>query len=51
MALVTYFVASRLPDAPLWLALVTRSLAWLLFPALLWVTGFLSAAERQKLRL
>jgi O-antigen/teichoic acid export membrane protein/glycosyltransferase involved in cell wall biosynthesis len=46
---VTYIVASRLPDAPLWLALVTKSLAWLLFPALLWVTSFLNSAERQKL--
>jgi O-antigen/teichoic acid export membrane protein/glycosyltransferase involved in cell wall biosynthesis len=50
LALVTYFVASWLPDAPLWLALVTRSLAWLLFPALLWMTGFVSAEERLKLR-
>ena len=50
VALVAYFVASQLPDAPLWLALVTRSLAWLLFPALLWWTGFLSAEERVKLR-
>jgi O-antigen/teichoic acid export membrane protein/glycosyltransferase involved in cell wall biosynthesis len=50
IALVTYFVASRLPDAPLWLALVTKSLAWLLFPALLWVTGFLSAPERKQLQ-
>lgn len=49
VALVTYFVATRLPDAPLWLAVVTKSLAWLLFPALLWMTGFLSAVERQKL--
>ena len=49
IAFVTYVVASALPDAPLWLALVTKSLAWLLFPALLWVTGFLNAAERQKL--
>lgn len=50
IGLVTYFVTARLPDAPLWLAAVTKSLAWLLFPALLWVTGFLNAAERQKLR-
>ena len=50
IAIGTYFVASWLPDAPLWLALVTKSLAWLLFPALLWVTGFLNPAERQQVQ-
>jgi len=49
VAFVTYVVASRLPDGPLWLALVVKSLAWLLFPALLWATGFLSSAERRQL--
>jgi O-antigen/teichoic acid export membrane protein/glycosyltransferase involved in cell wall biosynthesis len=49
IAVVTYVVATRLPDAPLWFALVTKSLAWLLFPALLWMTGFLSVGERRQL--
>src|SRR5262249_950281 len=49
VAIVTFVVARRMPDAPLWMALLTKSLAWLLFPALLWLTGFLSANERQKL--
>jgi glycosyltransferase involved in cell wall biosynthesis/O-antigen/teichoic acid export membrane protein len=50
VAVITFFVARMLPDAPLWFALVAKSLAWLLFPALLWVTGFLSAAERRNLQ-
>jgi O-antigen/teichoic acid export membrane protein/glycosyltransferase involved in cell wall biosynthesis len=50
IAVITFFVARLLPEAPLWFALVTKSLAWLLFPALLWMTGFLSAAERRNVR-
>ena len=45
-ASVTYAVSLALPDSPLWLAIVTKGVAWLLFPLLLLVSGFLRPEER-----
>jgi O-antigen/teichoic acid export membrane protein len=45
-AAVTYAVSPLLPSSPLWLAIVTKAATWLLFPLLLFVTGFVRPEER-----
>jgi len=45
-AAATYTVVLIMPAAPLWLAIVTKAATWVLFPLLLFVTGFMRPEER-----
>jgi O-antigen/teichoic acid export membrane protein len=42
----TYAVSLIMPGSPLWLALVSKAAAWLLFPGLLLASGFMLSEER-----
>jgi len=43
---LTYAVSLVLPPSPTWLAIASKAAAWLLFPGLLLVSGFMLAEER-----